>query len=108
MSVEYILSYHALVQKDTPVEGASALIRRLIDLQVPFYIVSDDSRRSRTRMADRMYEMGFPLLSADLFYTSLDAVIDILRHSYPDKDRILPLTGRTARETMERAGLKMH
>lgn len=92
------LSMNAIVKEDEPVPGSVDLIKRLVRQGRPFLILADDCSRSNTRVAEKLYEQGFPLLSAELFYTCLDAAVDILKHTYKAQNRIYVLANRTVKE----------
>ena len=94
------LSLNMLIKEGQPAEGAADLIRRLVKQQRAFFLLSDDCARSNARMAEQLYEQGFPLLSSELFYTSLDAAVDILKHTYQGLDRVYVLANRSVKERM--------
>lgn len=92
------LSMNAIVKNDQPVQGSTDLIKRLVKQGRPFLILSDSCSRSNARMAEKLYEQGFPLLAPELFYTSLDAAVDILKHGYQGLNRVYVLANRSIKE----------
>ncbi len=103
----YLFSHDVLMKDDTPADGAIDLMRHLCKVQYPFLILSDRSLHSRNRMADRMYEIGFPLFSEDVFYTSTMAAVDAIRSNYPDRNRAMVVGSEFMKRLVQRGGFLM-
>ncbi len=100
----YLFSHDVLMKDDAPTEGSVELIRNLVKAQDPFLILSDRSLHSRNRMADKMYECGFPLFSEDLFYTSTMAAVDAIRTNYPDRNRAGVIGSESMKRLIQKGG----
>ena len=100
----YLFSHDVLIKEDIPTEGAVELIRYLSRAQYSFLILTDRSHQSRNRMADRMYESGFPLFSEDLFYTSTMAAVDAIRTNYPERNRASVIGSEAMKELVHKGG----
>ncbi len=103
----YLFSHDVLIKDDMPTDGAIELIRHLSKNQYPFLILSDRSLHSRNRMADRMYECGFPLFSEDLFYTSTMAAVDAIRSNYPERNRAAVIGSESMKRLIQKGGFLM-
>ncbi len=108
MANVYFLSYDLLVKQDAPVPGAVELIRRLVKKTERFMILCESTLYARRRMAERMYEIGFPLLSDDLFYTSLNAAMDIIAHRYPGQKSAVLIGTRSLKDELENNGFSVN
>ncbi len=108
MANVYFLSYDLLVKNDAPARGAIELIRRLVKKTERFMILCESASYSRRRMAERMYEIGFPLLSDELFYTSLNAAIDIIAHRYQGHMKAFLIGTRSLKDELENSGFQVN
>ena len=103
----YLFAHDVLMKDDLPTEGSIDLIRHLSKNQTPFLILTDRSLHSRNRMADKMYECGFPLFSEDLFYTSTMAAVDAIRSNYPDRNRASVIGSESMKRLIQKGGFIM-
>ena len=108
MANVYFLSYDLLVKQDAPAPGAVELIRRLVKKTERFMILCESTVYARRRMSERMYEIGFPLLSDDLFYTSLNAAMDIIAHRYPGHKKAMLIGTRSLKDELENNGFRVN
>ena len=104
MSTVFLIPEAALFPEGKPAFGAKELIKQYIRNETPFLILTDRSSTNRVRMAERMYEAGFPLLSEDHFFTSLLAAINTLNENMPDRNHFFHLGNECVKEELEANG----
>ncbi len=100
----YLFSHEVLMRDGIPTEGAIELIRYFSVEKQPFLILTDHSLHSRSWMADRMYENGFPLFSKDLFYTSTMASVDEIRSHFPERNRAAVIGSDAMKDLVQKGG----
>lgn len=103
----YFFSYDTLLENGQPYPGAVDFIRFLVRNQLPFLILTDRSSLSCQRLAEKMYEVGFPLLSEEMIYTTLMASIDAISNNYPDRRKVWYIGTDAVKEVLEMGGFEI-
>lgn len=101
----HILQTEVLVNGRRPREGAIELIRFFHDNDIPYLILSEQSGRNRSQLADFFENVGFDRIYDHRFYTSAMAAVDWLMTYEPERRRVDYLGGNAIRSAIEVSGL---
>ncbi|MGZ4657011.1 MAG: HAD-IIA family hydrolase, partial [Blastococcus sp.] len=86
-----------------PLPGALDFVRTLVDLQLPFCILTNGTTRTPDQYADALRRVGFPV-TADQMLTPTSAAVELfLQRGYR---RVMVLGGKGITEPLEAAGIE--
>jgi NagD protein len=68
---------------DELIKGADIFIKRLLDDQIPFTFLSNNSQRTRLEAVEKLAKMGIKGVTEDHVYTSAMATASFLKDQYP-------------------------
>lgn len=68
---------------DTLIEGADIFIKRLLDQQIPFTFLSNNSQRTRSEAVEKLAALGIEGVTEEHIYTSAMATATFLKDQYP-------------------------
>jgi 4-nitrophenyl phosphatase len=103
----HILQTEVLVNGRRPREGAIELIRFFHEQDIPYLILSEQSGRNRSQLADFFENCGFPRIFDHRFYTSAMAAVDWLMAYEPERRTVDYLGGNAIRSAIEISGLNL-
>ncbi len=70
------------------IKGAKAFIDHLLENDIGFIFLTNNSCRTQTQAANHMLKMGFEGIRPEMFYTSAMAASDYIAATYPQKRRV--------------------
>ncbi|MET3980491.1 NagD protein [Mucilaginibacter sp. UYP25] len=68
---------------DSLIEGADVFIKRLLDRNVPFTFLSNNSQRTQSEAINKLNELGIEGVKEEHIYTSAMATATFLKDQYP-------------------------
>lgn len=88
-------------------DGAKEFIDYLIDNNIGFIFLTNNSCRTQEMAANHMLKMGFKGIKPEMFYTSAMAASDTIARMYPDKKRASYIGEQGLKEALLDNGFKM-
>ncbi|MBQ9329214.1 MAG: HAD hydrolase-like protein [Solobacterium sp.] len=107
MKDTYLFSYDVLFEGKEPSNGAVDLLKNLARAGRSFLILTDRSCYSRQRLAEKLYEAGFPLFSEEVFYTSAMAAVDAIVKNYPERNYASYIGNDAMKDLLEAGGFQL-
>ena len=97
----HILQTEVLLNGRRPRPGAIELIRFFREQNIPYLILSEQSGRSRSMLADLFESAGFERIYDHRFYTTAMAAVDWLMAYEPDIRKVDFIGGNAIRSAIE-------
>jgi 4-nitrophenyl phosphatase len=101
----HILQTEVLLNGRRPRPGAIELIRFFREQNIPYLILSEQSGRSRSMLADLFESAGFERIYDHRFYTTAMAAVDWMMAYEPDILKVDFIGGNAIRSAIEVSGL---
>lgn len=97
----YLLDLDGTMYRGTQIiEGARIFVDYLIEHEMPFLFLTNNSGRTPRQAADHMLKLGYRGILPEHFYTSAMAASDTMIRRFPDKKRAYMIGAEGLREAL--------
>lgn len=103
----YLLQMESLILNGHPAPGAAELLDTMFVRGIPYLILSEQSGRTREKIAEMMNAGGFRNIRPSSIYTSVMASIDWVLMNEPERKKAAYIGGQGIRQTLEQVGFEI-